>query len=654
MRTNLTTLCVLAALLACGACERGVDADKDTSLPADGGTDGGTDADTGTASDDTDIDAGHECPTPLCDSPCVRRVDADRNADAGILGDGLTWATAFAAVEEGLDAAECEVQGCGGTCAVWVAEGVYYTYRKDPRDTVTLRPGVQLVGGFDGTEQSVVERDVIVHTTILDGRDKGRGMKQVYHVVTGANGASLDGFVVRNGDAGGGALHEKGGGMLNVDASPAVRNCKFSENRAANGGGGIYNLRSSPHIENTLFDGNRATGLYESCDMKSCKGRGAGMLNEDSAPTLSSAAFLRNRADLVSEDCEGTCTGDGGGMLNDRSSPEVMDTMFIGNRGEGMLNVNSSAPDVSRTLFFGNAIGMRNRSSFPTVSTAVFANNSSTDVGGGMSNEGSAPVVSDSLFVGNDGGGMGNINSAPVVTSSVFVGNFGGAGPGGGMFNMGSSPMVINCTFVGNRSYGEAAGAIWSELGGAPVVAGSILWGNVSPEIAGSGVTADVTYSDVAGGHAGDGNIDADPIYRGFPAVASQEPDSMWYDEKMFITTLEDSDETWTPGELAGLSLLIWSDAVSPYPLFAHIIDNAKTRIMVLGDITAYAPGASYEVYDFRLAAGSPCIDAADGDVAPSFDALGREREDDPATPNTGGGVPDYADMGAFEYQSQP
>ena len=54
---------------------------------------------------------------------------------------------------------------------------------------------------------------------------------------------------------------------------------------------------------------------------------------------------------------------------------------------------------------------------------------------------------------------------------------------------------------------------------------------------------------------------------------------------------------------------------------------------------------------DFRLSAGSPCIDAADGDAAPPRDHDGFPRIDDPATtPNTGAGSPNYADFGAFEF----
>ncbi|MCH8149259.1 MAG: hypothetical protein IH987_14960 [Planctomycetes bacterium] len=72
---------------------------------------------------------------------------------------------------------------------------------------------------------------------------------------------------------------------------------------------------------------------------------------------------------------------------------------------------------------------------------------------------------------------------------------------------------------------------------------------------------------------------------------------------------------------------------------------------------------------DLRLQAGSPCIDAADNTAVPPdqfdldgdldmneplpIDLDGSPRfSDDPATPDTGNGIPPIVDMGAFEFQS--
>jgi hypothetical protein len=54
---------------------------------------------------------------------------------------------------------------------------------------------------------------------------------------------------------------------------------------------------------------------------------------------------------------------------------------------------------------------------------------------------------------------------------------------------------------------------------------------------------------------------------------------------------------------------------------------------------------------NFKLAAGSPCIDSgsSNGDI-PTTDIDGNSRCDDPSVPNVGGGPIPYYDIGAYEY----
>jgi hypothetical protein len=54
---------------------------------------------------------------------------------------------------------------------------------------------------------------------------------------------------------------------------------------------------------------------------------------------------------------------------------------------------------------------------------------------------------------------------------------------------------------------------------------------------------------------------------------------------------------------------------------------------------------------DLQLSALSPCIDAADGDLAPAVDLIGNPRVDIATVTNGGVGTPDYVDIGAYEYQ---
>ena len=71
-----------------------------------------------------------------------------------------------------------------------------------------------------------------------------------------------------------------------------------------------------------------------------------------------------------------------------------------------------------------------------------------------------------------------------------------------------------------------------------------------------------------------------------------------------------------------------------------------------VGNITADPLLVDTDAGDFSLLADSPCIDAADGTVAPETDIDGNERVDHEDTPNTGVGPP-WADIGAYEYQPE-
>ncbi|MBE0537272.1 MAG: right-handed parallel beta-helix repeat-containing protein [Phycisphaerae bacterium] len=60
---------------------------------------------------------------------------------------------------------------------------------------------------------------------------------------------------------------------------------------------------------------------------------------------------------------------------------------------------------------------------------------------------------------------------------------------------------------------------------------------------------------------------------------------------------------------------------------------------------------ATWQDNDYRLKPGSYGIDCADGSAAPELDLNGSPRHDDPGTDNLGAGTPDYADLGAHEFQ---
>ena len=90
------------------------------------------------------------------------------------------------------------------------------------------------------------------------------------------------------------------------------------------------------------------------------------------------------------------------------------------------------------------------------------------------------------------------------MLNCIFTGN--SANIGGGVASGSGSTTMKNCTFAHNTAF-WAGGICNSE--GSPILTNCILWDNSDPEIGG---TAEAAFSDVRGGWAGEGNIDANPI----------------------------------------------------------------------------------------------------------------------------------------------
>jgi len=165
---------------------------------------------------------------------------------AGATGanNGSSWTDAFTELRAAL--ADPSALCCEDT-QVWVAVG---TYRPAPAGggrgaTFQLLDGVEVLGGFSGTETQADQRDPTTNVTILSGDlngDDPSTTDNAYHVVTGTGvtaTAVLDGFTIRGGRADGSA----GGGFTTVSAGPTLRNCRIESNMgdcaadlSANGG----------------------------------------------------------------------------------------------------------------------------------------------------------------------------------------------------------------------------------------------------------------------------------------------------------------------------------------------------------------------------------------------------------------------------------
>ena len=82
-----------------------------------------------------------------------------------------------------------------------------------------------------------------------------------------------------------------------------------------------------------------------------------------------------------------------------------------------------------------------------------------------------------------------------------------------------------------------------------------------------------------------------------------------------------------------------------------EIYGLSNTILQQNGNIASNPLFVNHTEGNYELNAGSPAIDAAHGISSLAQDILGRSRYDDSGVPNTGTGVPLYADIGAYERQ---
>ncbi len=395
-------------------------------------------------------------------------------------GNCSSWATACA-LQTALAAA---ISGD----EIWVKAGAYKpTTGTDRTATFQLKGGVAVYGGFAGTETLRDQRNPDVNVTVLSGDiDNNDSQTPIltdlktatgnttnsFHVVTGATGATLDGFTITAGYANGAWPFNVGGGLYNTSSSPILTNLTFTGNWATNSGGGMRNDSGNPTLTKVTFNGNSA-------------GSAGGLYNSFSTATLTDVIFIGNTT---------PADGSGGGLYNYSSSPTLTRVSFYNNSADyagGMYNRLNSNPTLTDVIFGGNTAvlqggGMENvNTSSPTLTNVTFHNNSTTGTygsGGGMRNfSGSSPVLTNVTFSNNSatyGGAIeNNSNSSPTLTNVTFSSNSASL-QGGGLYNYSSTPQIRNTIFWNNSATG--AGAQIYENSSASNVSDSVVQGGLA------------------------------------------------------------------------------------------------------------------------------------------------------------------------------
>jgi len=148
---------------------------------------------------------------------------------------------------------------------IWVSQGVYYpTGGTDMSISFELKEGVEIYGGFNGTEDALNERDHILYVTTLSGGIGGDGREDNTTSVVRAVGSSvspitsatvLDGFIIEEGYA----LNIDVGGALYLDyASPLIQNVWFRNNSGGIGAAVFGTSTSEATFANCIFSDNKS------------------------------------------------------------------------------------------------------------------------------------------------------------------------------------------------------------------------------------------------------------------------------------------------------------------------------------------------------------------------------------------------------------
>ncbi len=303
-------------------------------------------------------------------------------ANASGANNGTSWANAYTSLD-------IAVGNANPGQAVWVAAGTYKPSSPAPDNSFPLQSGVELYGGFAGTETQLSQRNPSLNVTILSGDIAGNDIvgnftqnrsDNVQHVLIAFTGSSpqkavVDGFTIRGGQTLVGdpnpGLSRQGGGIL-AGTKLTVRNCRFTDNYGENGaafmaigpdGDGLV-------LDNCVFEGNKATeqgvcilfqlssGEVNNCVFrKNLTNRGALYPFQTTGVTIDSCLFESNNAGA----------NFGAGMFSWQASWTMTNSIFRKNKANnaaGLYIDGTEGGDVS------------------TINNCLFERDTATDFGG--------------------------------------------------------------------------------------------------------------------------------------------------------------------------------------------------------------------------------------------------------------------------------
>ena len=472
-------------------------------------------------------------------------------------GDGLSWATAFDSIQDGIGLADA------ADSWVWVAAGEY-------SESIVVADGVEVYGGFAGGETAMADRDPEANVTIINGGGADR-------VVTiGSTRCGVDGFTITGGYA------YQGGGILcdGSDNTTFIHSCLIRGNSCDHKGAGVYCLGgAAPTISgctiigNTILDApGRDFGGGICCNLANPKiidclvcgnhaHHGGGVGCVESSPMIANCVISGNTATYF-----GDGAGGGGVFAHDKSSPTVINCIISGNYTQD---------------WSGGAMYCQGESNATLTNCTISSNRS---------------YHRDDYELAS--GLVTGVGSNPVVTNCVFEGMTNTAIDEGGPYQEypGCQVTAANCLFYDNaygdfRDYDPGSGTGTTYTGGEEINA-----------------NVDGAHDNVAGSPAPQFTMGASGQWTAPPA----------YNASTDLTTLATGGAPFTPGALE--HMLINADVSQSRHAFI-IENTANTVSVIgditpSKDALGYADmGDTFQILDFHLNGESPCVDVGDNDA---------------------------------------
>jgi hypothetical protein len=488
-------------------------------------------------------------------------------------------------------------------------------------DEVVVAPGTYLENiNFNGKAITVRSSDGAAVTTI-DGQNLGR---TVYFVSGESRSSMLEGVRVTN------------GGVLAQWTQPTVRNCLFEFNVSASYGGAmaVDGTNSSALVEGYTFRQNQAL-----------VGAAIWFGGPDCAPVVTGCVFQNNsataRAGAVQVDQPGTTVTMSNCSFSSNSAPnEVAGAVGVWGAQVSMTNCQfseNSAPN-------GAALELRNGGRV-TATTCTFANNTATQ-GGAIHNCCGGQLTCDQVqFVANSGGNGGAILSADnssslSITRCGFRENI-SRDDGTVLVSWNQAARIRNCQFVGNSI--RWGGVIVAREMTNFAVEGCLFAGNQ-----GTDASAGLSAANVGGtSHITNSTFANNAVSNG----------GGWALACLGSTSLAVANTIFYGNTSYGAPSQIGGDA-APVATYSLVQGGYPGTGNIDADPLFFDPNNG----DYRLGAGSPCIDTGSNAAVPpelNTDIDGNPRisdgnNDGVATVDMGAyetvdcnhnGVPDWADI---------